>query len=143
MPTLRPIFFVALCSLLVCVLSACQSKRDSALVELYQDGIQYLESTHRALRAAKTAEEAATVAENALPPLKVLVERKKRLEAEYPELRDSTRREQIHSSFPQFAELRNAARALFSYGNLLAKKYKDNERFRRATRAGWEMLAYF
>ncbi len=124
-------------------LLVCSKRRDEALLVLYRDGIQYLESTRNALSCVTTAEAAAEVAENALPPLKRLVERKKQLEQLYPELADTQNREKIHRAFPEFHQLRAAARALYIEGDVLANKYKNHARFRKAIRDGWEMLAYF
>jgi hypothetical protein len=133
-------YFCILCAV---ALAYCTSNRDQALRELYRDGIAYLQTTLSALQATKTADEAADAVEKSLPPLKTLVERKKALEKKYPELADTTRREQIHSQFAEFHELRKAAQELYRYGSAMALRYKNHERFMKASRTGWELLAYF
>ncbi|GAB4444923.1 MAG: hypothetical protein OHK0011_26840 [Turneriella sp.] len=125
------------------VLFQCGSQRDKDLVELYNEGIAYAEQTLHQLKATRSADEAADVAEQALVPLRRLVDRKNQLEIRYPELQNTAEREKIHNAFPEFHRLRAAARELFFYGDRLAGRYKEHPRFRRAVREGFELLSYF
>jgi hypothetical protein len=121
----------------------CRAERDAQLRQLYRDGISFLTETEAKLRASRSASEAASVAENALPGLRRLIERKRELERRYPELADVTKREQVHAQFPEFHELRKAARSIYAYGGVLALRYKSDPRFVKASREAWELMAYF
>lgn len=118
-------------------------ERDTQLRQLYTEGSAYLKDTRIELEKVKTAEKAAIVIENSLPRLENMVKRKRLLERQYPELNDGTRREQIHSQFPEFGRLRSDLREFMAYGETLLAKYKTNERFSAAVRKGMALMNYF
>jgi hypothetical protein len=49
----------------------------------------------------------------------------------------------VHAQFPEFHELRKAARSIYAYGGVLALRYKSDPRFVKASREAWELMAYF
>lgn len=131
--------------LILLSLSFCKGtrERDIQLRQLYTEGSAYLKETRIELEQVKTAEKAAIVIENSLPKLEKLVKRKRLLEKQYPEIEDGSRREKIHSQFPEFVKLRSDLRDFMDYGSVLLTRYKTNDRFYTAVRKGIALMNYF
>lgn len=122
---------------------SCKDKRNTALRQLFQEGVVYLKEIRAALEKSQTVTAATDAIEKSLPQLEKLVERKKNLEKEYPELRDQLLREKLHLEFPEFQHLRDEMRAFMDYGQNFLDRYKNNERFLAAVRKGVGLLSYF
>lgn len=118
-------------------------KRDAELNRLYSDGREYLRVTRLELEKTNNAIAAAIVIENSLPRLEELVERKKALEKQFPEVRDAEHREQLHSKFAEFRNLRADLQAFMAFGQGLLEKYQKTERFVAAVRKGVALMSYF
>lgn len=129
--------------LAVVFLPHCTRGRDQALRQLYVDGLQYLKSTRARLEGVRNVDEAVRVAEEVLPELEKLIQRKKQLEEKYPEIANLETREKIHTQFPEFLEFREEFRHLYKLGGTLWQKYRTNRRYATAVQRAFTLLAYF